>query len=861
MQHLPQALAPLAAYKQFILYKLVWDEVKQKHNKIPLNPFTRAPYPKKSDWQKDPSQMSDFQTASANCIQGHGIGFLFTPNDPFFFVDIDSCLNADGKTWSKLSLDILSALPGAAVEVSSSGKGLHIFGSGKPLVNYANRNDALHIELYTEWRFVALTGFGANGCASTPLHAQIDDVASRYYPKKVAFDDVAWTDSPVTEWRGPEDDDELIAKMLSVRTASSIFGGKSNIQTLWEGDVDALATLYPDPEKGHDASRADAALAQHLAYWTGNNCERILTLMQLSGLRREKWDGRLENYLEPTIRRAVALQKEFYCEVDLSVTEKYGAGKITASTDAQREFAEKIRAEIVAKASEDDATFLCQKPTNAQFWIDGKDKSAAELAAMLKPLAKVETVKTSAVSTVTGWQYLSATLQMEKFDGCVYISDLHRIWGRDGILLNQERFNAMHGGYVYQIDEQGKSTTKNAWDAFLGSQCVRFPKAHSSVFDPLATPGEIVDREGLLCVNTYVPIETARVQGDASPFLNHLEKLLPLKSDRDILLAYMAAVVQHKGVKFQWAPLIQGAPGNGKTLFSRCLTFAVGQRHSYTPKAKELTSKFNAWLVGRIFVGVEDIYVPEAKREVLEELKPMITNSVIEIEGKGADQYNSSICCNFILNSNHKDAIRKSRDDRRFAVFYTSQQSELDIVRDGMGGEYFPKLYDWLNAEGYAIVNDFLHTYSIPVELNPALKSHRAPITSSTDEAVEFGLGGIEQDILEAISEERVGFAGDWVSSVALDRLLHDLRADRAIPRNKRRGLMQSLGYDYHPMLKDGRVNGPIQIDDNRKPRLYVKHGHLSFNAHNAGEVVAMYLKAQGVGVLPDPKATRVFGP
>jgi hypothetical protein len=69
-----------------------------------------------------------------------------------------------------------------------------------------------------------------------------------------------------------------------------------------------------------------------------------------------------------------------------------------------------------------------------------------------------------------------------------------------------------------------------------------------------------------------VPINTPRKAGDAGPFLRHLAKLLPDERDRSILLAYMAASIQHKGVKFQWAPLIQGAEGNGKTLLTRYST-------------------------------------------------------------------------------------------------------------------------------------------------------------------------------------------------------------------------------------------------------------------------------------------------
>lgn len=859
MQTLPAPLSALAQYRQFLLYKLT-PKANGKFDKIPVDPFTRRPFPKGSDWQKDPSKMTDFATAASNLADGYGVGFLFTPNDPFFFVDIDSCLNPDGAAWSPLALELINALPGTAIEVSSSGRGLHIIGHGKPQVAHSNKNAAFGLEFYTEWRFVALTGTNATGEITYDLSHTLTPVLERYFKPGIAIDKSLWTDAPVPEWSGPDDDDALIERMLSAKTVANVFGGKSNFQALWEGDEDILSKLYPDKDRIFDASQADAALAQHLAYWTGNNCERIFALMFRSGLVREKWN-RVEDYLEPTIMRAVALQDKFYCEVDTSIADKYGAGRIDASSDAQRTFAENVRAQVVTKATEEQATILCQTRTNAKFWLDNVDKTAEQLTAMLKPLETVSEAKSFEPELVTGYQYLGATLLIEKFKGCVYVQDQHRILTPRGTLLKSEQFNAMFGGYVFQLDERGDKTTRKAWEAFTESQCVRFPKADSTLFDPKRAPGEIVHINGLTAVNTYVPLETRRVKGDPTPFLEHLNKLLPNEQDRSILLCYMAACVQHPGVKFQWAPLIQGAPGNGKTLLTRCVKFAVGDRHSYMPKAKDLTSKFNAWLVGRIFIGVEDIYVPEAKKEVLEELKPMITGGDgYEIEGKGVDQYNANLCCNFILNSNHKDAIRKTLDDRRFAVFYTAQQSALDLVRDGMDGQYFPNLYDWLNNDGYAIVNDYLQTYQIADELNPAGACHRAPNTSSTAEALTVGLGSVEQQIMEAIAEERPGFAGGWVSSVALERLLKEMRAERAIPQNKRREMMKALGYDWHPNLKDGRVNAPVAIDGGTKPRLYLRAGHLALNQNSPSEISRMYQEAQGISIASVGKASEVFG-
>ena len=37
-----------------------------------------------------------------------------------------------------------------------------------------------------------------------------------------------------------------------------------------------------------------------------------------------------------------------------------------------------------------------------------------------------------------------------------------------------------------------------------------------------------------------------------------------------------------------------------------------------------------------MFYAVEDIYVPDAKNEIMEDLKPMITGKQLEIEAKGS---------------------------------------------------------------------------------------------------------------------------------------------------------------------------------------------------------------------------------
>lgn len=779
MQQLPQALAPLGRYRQFMAYRLVPSSRPGKMDKRPVS--VRTGY---TCDHTDPTSWVSFDEAAAFVATGKadGVAFEFTDSDPFWFLDLDGVLQ--GGQWSLPAQNLMNDTAGAAIEVSQSGAGLHIFGSG-PLPEHGCKNVAMGLELYHTGRFVALTGISASGSADWRNDAAMAALVAAYFPPGAArAADAEWTDGPCDEWSGHTDDGALLQHAYKSGSAASVFGNRATFAQLFEGDADALARAYPDDSREYDASSADAALAQHLAFWTGKDCERIQRLMQLSGLVRDKWDR--EDYLPRTILGAVA-----------------------RCTDVHQ-----------------------------------KKQASPELPPQAADVVTAPPAPRGKAELVTGFQLLMPQDQIDFFDGCVYVRDQHRVFVPDGQLLKPEQFRAHFGGYEFSMDTENRRTTRNAYEAFTESQAVRHPKVQQTMFRPDLPAGHIFDYVGRPMVNSYVPIRVERRQGDAGPFLDHLRKLLPNERDRLIVLCFMAACVQHIGIKFQWAPLIQGIEGNGKTLLSRCVAEAVGMEHTATPKAEEISAKFNGWVEGKVFAYVEDIYIPEQRREVVESMKPLITNDWQPVEKKGVDVKTAYVVLNFMLNSNHRDAIRKTRTDRRFAVFYTAQQEPGDLARDGMDGDYFPTLYGWLKSGGYAIVADYLHTFAIPDELNPAGACHRAPETTSTEDAIAEGLGSVEQEISEAIEQGKPGFAGGWVSSMALENLLKDMRAARAIPQNKRRELMRGLGYDWHTALAGGRVNTAV-LPDGGKPKLFIKNGHIHANLASPAEVAKHYTAAQ----------------
>lgn len=307
MLTLPSALAHLATYRQFMLYKVVHVAGEPKPRKLPLHPVTLV-----ATDAHDPRAWTDAATACARAAQlgePYGVAFSFQPGNGLFFIDIDDCLTAEG--WSPLATQLCARFPGAAVEVSHSGRGLHIIGRGVA-PPHACKNVPLHLECYTEYRFVALTGTHAVGDASTDHTAALATLVTEYFPPR-AGDGApagAWTTEPRADWRGPADDADLIRRARQSSSMAAKFGaaGQVTFDALWTRNEEALASRWTDSLRPFDESSADAALAAHLAFWTGCNCERMERLMRQSGLVREKWER--HDYLPRTILGAAARQRE-----------------------------------------------------------------------------------------------------------------------------------------------------------------------------------------------------------------------------------------------------------------------------------------------------------------------------------------------------------------------------------------------------------------------------------------------------------------------------------------------------------------------------------------------------------------------
>lgn len=515
-----------------------------------------------------------------------------------------------------------------------------------------------------------------------------------------------------------------------------------------------------------------------------------------------------------------------------------------AEADFRRADMESLKAHQHGTAADKEAAKLALNKARAE--VKGlRDMLPADApAAPVVPAGTVPPVPTSMhIPPPTGiGAYVGTATQAAMFQGYVWVQDVNRIVSPDGLLMDTPKFDGdpRFAGRIYQVRIDTSEPSRSAWEAFVKNEVGQGTKVRGMRFDPRQEPGAIIAHEGQLHVNTWRPVSIRMVPGDVTPFLAHLSKLFP--ADWRLLLNYLKFMVQRKGVKATWWPFIQGVAGNGKSFISDTMEYCVGERYTNRPNVKNIGSEFNGGLYGCLFLAIEDVKISKDYETFWETLKPMVTGTRLEIQYKGVDKVTREVCFNAILNSNHKNGIRKEPDDRRIAPFFAAQQRKGDLARNGLTPEYFKALWEWakpeLGGDGWAHIAHYLATDPIDADFDHT----QCPITSATQEAIRVGRPPAQQELLAAIKSSTEGFKGGWINLNAVETRLRSRNFGHISPQG-RMDAVDALGYIPHPGLTEGQLT--VALPDSTLPVLYVLPDHTTLSFTDAAAIAAAYHLAQ----------------
>lgn len=316
--------------------------------------------------------------------------------------------------------------------------------------------------------------------------------------------------------------------------------------------------------------------------------------------------------------------------------------------------------------------------------------------------------------------------------------------------------------------------------------------------------GQVIEQDGCEYLNTYradgVPPDL--VVGDDGQkaidrMLAHLAITLKDAREQEILLDWITYVYRNPGKRVNWSILLQGGYGTGKSYFSVLMQTLMGKLvGNIDPQA--IAGRFTGWAHGYLVAVVEEIRINGTnKYEVVDRMKPFISNDTVQIEEKGRDHRTVPNFTSYFMLTNHKDAIPLKDGDRRFCVMFGALQTEAQLYA-ALGGEteaadYFDRLFGDLREHGGALANYFSNR---PISADFRAQG-RAPDTASKRVMLNVAASGEQHQIVDYIHEHDCCVINDSVLDVSWLRELVENEGGGMLPHQRTlSAVLLELGYE-----------------------------------------------------------------
>lgn len=344
--------------------------------------------------------------------------------------------------------------------------------------------------------------------------------------------------------------------------------------------------------------------------------------------------------------------------------------------------------------------------------------------------------------------------------------------------------------------EKPSELCREVWDApVIGGVCY------------LPTAGDLFELDGVLTANTYRPdtvpdgIPPEEWSADERETVRlmeaHLSNIIPIEEERRRLLQWMAWAVQRPGDKINWTPLIIGTYGDGKSLLANMLGKVMGSQNVRVLAGGSIVeSSFTGWGEGSSVTVIEEVRISGQNRfEVMDRLKPFITNDRVEVHAKHKDPKSVPNTASYLIFSNWVDAVPVDNKDRRYFILMTPfvGQTGQQLEEAGLTQAYFDRLFHGVH-EHYRALRGWLQ--SVDVSDFPA--KGRAPDSAAKAQVVEYCRTDDEIAIADAIEAGGLGVTSDLFSSTCLSKAVADAghQPPKTVAMNR---VLQGMGYVQLP--------------------------------------------------------------
>ena len=172
----------LKAMRRWAVWKAIWNEARQKYDKVPYDQNHHGLSTKKvENWV-------DYDSAAAtlklNPSRYHGLGLVMTDIEGVVGIDLDNC--REGTTIAPWAREIVEAM-GSYTEISPSGHGLRIISHGTTELDWNNHTVGIEVYSGKGARFLTITGDTSRPRPVTDAPPEVlDQLFTRYNTSRVA---------------------------------------------------------------------------------------------------------------------------------------------------------------------------------------------------------------------------------------------------------------------------------------------------------------------------------------------------------------------------------------------------------------------------------------------------------------------------------------------------------------------------------------------------------------------------------------------------------------------------------------------------------------------------------------------------
>lgn len=390
--------------------------------------------------------------------------------------------------------------------------------------------------------------------------------------------------------------------------------------------------------------------------------------------------------------------------------------------------------------------------------------------------------------------------------------------------LSHKAFDASFGRFTMTREErlQGKASPEHP-ASHLALHRYEVPVVHTVMYLP--GQGEFFDVDGNNYVNSYSEHTIPEIPDEFSEkhlrvikvVEDHLEHLFESERDRKLLLSFMAYIVQ-TGERVNWAPIIQGAEGDGKTYFHLLMGAVLGGANVKTVPGEALAEKNTAWAEGSMFCLIEEVRLHGKDRyAIVNKVKPYITNVIISIRRMQVDWYDVINTQSYILTTNHKDGMPSKDSDRYFPMFSNWQTAEALRKFKADNPKYYKRLHDALKYRGA------LRKWLMEYELHPDFDPKERATKSASRAEMDYLNKTDEEEVLDAILDS--GKSPMLTRTLLDSAMLSDAMLDEGQAAPYGRGMKMMLSEAGFTFLKQVKIDGKPRKLWSQEPRRFKKSG------------------------------------